>query len=545
MITKQLKNGHYLLTKDSITSEDKDWQKKLEEISNTLENFGILSPVVLRDDGKIFWHGGSVLPNVLMPYAFAAGEPYYGQYPGTRETDILAFHCVIVHKDLYESIHIDEGIPEDIFECANYCLTALAKGYKMYATGDVVVSYKGEKATPEKAQQFAQSFQMSHGQFAHKWGATLRNRFTLPVCYHTGIGQPTGFAKAARGYIKGLTELGVKVQYKYMFGDPQVEARTGDEFIDDVVEDEPDMHTPQVVWAQAPFFFKNSGKYKIGHCEFEGTEWPKEWVPQCNMMNEIWVPTEWDRDKAIKAGVNVPIYVIYQGIDPDYFHPKMAPMQTEATESFKFIVNAAWLHRKNLPALIRAFASEFKKDEDVCLIVKTMNVGLVPDIKKELEKLNIGDNTPKVYVNEQGYADFEMPSFYTMGDCYLAPTHGEAWGLPIFEALACGVPVITTAFGAPNEVLRDENKDPIPGVIFTDYRLGVAQDNYEYLKGKLWAEPNMIQFAKQMRMVFENRKQYKEDALKGSDIVREKFNWLTVCQPIVKRLQDIYEHKMS
>ncbi len=544
MTIKQLESGNYLVLKDGLSCSTAEWEKTLDQISNTLENFGVLSPVLLRPDGKIFWHGGSVLVNNCVPYGFGAGEDYLGQYPGTRETDVVPLIAAVVKKELFESAEVTQEVVDDIFESANYCLSALAKGYKIYSTDAVVMEQVGLKATEANLKGFTEQFIMSAGSFRNKWGASLRDGATMPVCYHTGIGAPTGFAKAARGYIKALSELGIKVQYRYMFGDPQTEPSCDDEFVEDIREDEPDMQMPQVVWGQAPFFFKNSGSYKIGHCEFEGTEWPREWIPQCNMMNEIWVPTEWDRDKAIKAGVNVPIYVIYQGIDPDYFHPEMEPMQMDVPQKFKFIVNAAWLHRKNLPNLIRAFTSEFGKDEDVCLVIKTLNVGLVESVVKEIEKLNIGENSGWVYVREEIYKDFQMPSFYRMGDCFVLPTHGEAWGLPIFEALACGTPVITTAFGAPNEVLRDENKDPIPGVIFTDHRLAMAEDNYEYLKGKEWAQPNMIQFAQQMRDVFNNKDKYKALALEGSKIVREKFNWLEVCKPIVERLTDIYKNKM-
>ena len=51
-----------------------------------------------------------------------------------------------------------------------------------------------------------------------------------------------------------------------------------------------DMFMPQITWGQAPYFIKNSGMYKIGHCEFEATEAPEIWTRYCNMMDEIWVP---------------------------------------------------------------------------------------------------------------------------------------------------------------------------------------------------------------------------------------------------------------
>lgn len=540
----RLQTGNALVIKDGLQGPIDGWIEKLEEEAKDLPNFGILSALILRPDGKIFWHGGSVLPNNGVPFSYAAGEDHFGQYPGTRETNIVSFDCVLIAGEVFKKAGVPEGITDDIFEAANYCLTAVTKGFKIYATDKVIVRNAGNKYTQEGAEKFSSKFAESGAKFVKKWGQAIRERAKLPVCYHTGLSAHTGFANAAKGYVRGLHDIGVKVHYRFLHGDPMTEEMTEDEYVNDVMNDDVDMKMPQVIWAQAPYFFKNSGVYKIGHCEFEGDEWPETWIPQCNMMDEIWVPTKWDRNKAIKAGVNVPIHVIYQGIDPEYFHPEMAPMRVEAKQSFKFICNAAWLHRKNLDNLIRVFAREFNSNEDVCLIIKTMNVGLVKSIPEEVKKLNIGQNAGWVYIREDNLPMHQMPSFYRMGDCFVLPTHGEAWGLPIFEALACGIPTITTAFGAPNEVLRGEDKEPIPGLTFLDYKPGIAKDNYEYLSGKNWAEPNLIQLAREMRTAFENSKKQKAQALIGSKIVREKFSWQKVCEPIAERLQDIYKNKL-
>lgn len=545
MKIQKLEKGYCLIYRESLVGPMAGWAEDLVKEAKKLKNFGILSALILGPDGKIFWHGGSVLPNNLVPFGYHANEEYYGQRPGTRECDVVPFFCAVISEELLNKFKADDILEDDIFEAANYCLQAIANGYKVYATDKVVVKNVVKPITQKRALRYQKQFYISRSSFANRWGDIIKKRAVLPVCYHTGIGAPTGFAGAARGYIKGLSELGIKVFYKYLFGDPLTEKLSEDEFVNEVFEEEPDMQMPQVIWAQAPYFFKNSGKYKIGHCEFEGDEWPDSWVKQCNMMNEIWVPTKWDRNKAIKAGVNVPIHIIYQGIDPDYFHPNIAPMQSEVPQKFKFIVNAAWLERKNLSNLIRVFCATFKSYDDVCLIIKTMNVGLVDSIEKEIKKLRVGKDTGWVYVREENLPYHQLASFYRMGDCFVLPTHGEAWGLPIFEALACGIPVITTAYGAPNEVLRDENKKPFPGVHFLDYNLGFARDKYHYLDGKKWASPNLIQLGDKMKDMWKNGAKYKEEALIGSQMVRDKFNWIEVCKPIAERLQDIYQNKMN
>jgi hypothetical protein len=64
------------------------------------------------------------------------------------------------------------------------------------------------------------------------------------------------------------------------------------------------------------------------------------------------------------------------------------------------------------------------------------------------------------------------------------------------------------------------------------------------MEGKKWAEPNMVQFAEQMRYMFPHRAEEKAKALETSKIIREKFSWPAVTLPMVERLKDIYKNKL-
>jgi glycosyltransferase involved in cell wall biosynthesis len=49
----------------------------------------------------------------------------------------------------------------------------------------------------------------------------------------------------------------------------------------------------------------------------------------------------------------------------------------------------------------------------------------------------------------------ELPALYTFASLYLCTSHYEGFGIPILEAMACGVPVLTSAGGALREVAGD------------------------------------------------------------------------------------------
>lgn len=543
MQTKKLKDGSVFLFNEEVEAKLGGIINELLDQVKEVKDWGVIAPLVLSKDNKIIWHGGFVAPNLEMPMSYGANEDYVGQFPGTREVAVVPFYCALISKQCIKKLNIPDELGDNIFDDANYCMHVLANGFKILSTDKVSVRFLGKDPKKNGLKDYYSKLNEGAISFQQKWGATFRKHYELPVCFQSRVNAPTGFAIALGNYMKALSEKGIEVLYNYIGGAPETEPAPDDMYLTALTEKVADTNMPQIIWGQAPLFFKNSGKYKIGHCEFEGEEWPKSWVPYCNMMDEVWVPTKWDRQKAIKAGVNKPIYVIYQGVDPDYFHPDIAPMRIEIPQTFKFVCAAAWLPRKNLGNLIKTFARTFQKAEDVCLVIKTMNLGLVEDIQKEIKKLNIPDNSAWVYIKEEDWPNSYLPSFYTMGHCFVLPTHGEGWGLPIFEALACGLPTITTGYGAPNEVLRDkENKNkPLPGLHLLDYRLSQARTPYEYLKGAKWADPNLNQLSEKMRYIYNNYAKERERALRTSKIIRDKFSWHKCVEPMIKRLEDIYK----
>ena len=171
-----------------------------------------------------------------------------------------------------------------------------------------------------------------------------------------------------------------------------------------------------------------------------------------------------------------------------------------------------------------------------------MSSALAQPVKKEVEAIKAPREAAKVYIREDILPPEQIGCFYTMGSCFVLPTHGEGWGLPLFEALASGIPVITTGYGAPNEVLRDDKGEPFPGVHFVDWEEGEAKTPYVYMDGNRWAMPKSDDLRAKMRFVFENYKEEKKKALITSELIRQKFSWDACVVPIIERLKAIYEN---
>ncbi len=542
--TIPLESGDVVVVNWNTVGHMAGWIETLFSLSKNLKNCGALTALAVTPDNKIFVHGTFVVPGLCTVAPFAMGESFFGQYGGTREVEASHFICGLVKKDLLKKLPLPANFGDNPFVDADYCLEARKLGFKIYATSELQVQYSGPVNEAGGEPEYDRKMTKDFAGFTKKWGRQIASKYKLPVLLQTSATAPSGFGTVARGYMRGLTENGIRVCYNYLKGTNEEEPISDDQLIDTLCEDHGDLEMPQVVWAQAPYFNKNSGRYKIGHCEFEGDSVPDSWVRECNNMDEIWVPTKWDREKFRRAGVNKPIFVIGQGIDPAYFNPEMAPAQFEVKETFKFLCVAAFDPRKNIPNLIKAFQTEFKRHEDVCLIVKTMNLGLVKDVSAEMKKIKENKTGGRVYVREDCVAPEALGSLYTAADAFVFPTRGEAWGLPIFEALACGLPVITTDYGAPAEVLRDKEGKALPGVHFIRAQKTVTDTPYVYLQATHWAEPSVPDLMRLMRQVYQNHKKEKQMALNTSKYIRDKFNWRTISYQIKLRLEEIYKNKL-
>ena len=117
---------------------------------------------------------------------------------------------------------------------------------------------------------------------------------------------------------------------------------------------------------------------------------------------------------------------------------------------FNFLSVAQWGPRKNVESTIVGFLKEFKNDADVGLILK-LNIAknclmdrIACEKRVEAVKKKVSDAKCKIYLLHGNMSDEEMQSLYTHPKikALVSTTHGEGFGLPLFEAACNGLPVI-------------------------------------------------------------------------------------------------------
>jgi glycosyltransferase involved in cell wall biosynthesis len=115
----------------------------------------------------------------------------------------------------------------------------------------------------------------------------------------------------------------------------------------------------------------------------------------------------------------------------------------------RFILNVGSLEPgKNRTTLLKAYAGLRKRGLEQKLVVAGQRAWKYEDDLALAEELGIeGDVLFTGYVPPE-----EMPALYNAADLFVFPSLYEGFGLPVIEAMACGVPVVASNLSAIPEV---------------------------------------------------------------------------------------------
>ena len=165
-------------------------------------------------------------------------------------------------------------------------------------------------------------------------------------------------------------------------------------------------------------------------------------------VNTVYDATNQQTGEEIKLKCETPVeYVSYpvRKFDP-------VELDLNLTTNFNFLTVAQLSPRKNIRQLIKCFVDNFKDNEDVGLIIKanTAKNSLIDRINtlsgfREIMS-TYRDRKCKIYLLHGFLNDQKMAGLYAHPKikAFVSATHGEGFGLPIFEAAYYGLPILAT-----------------------------------------------------------------------------------------------------
>ena len=278
-----------------------------------------------------------------------------------------------------------------------------------------------------------------------------------------------------------------------------------------------DLYLIPVNWGHSSWLWEENEERQWMDSIIKKTAFYNQQGGQYDMSIQVTIPNEWERMAPINIGVTAGIETtktapqwlgkanemdkvitisehskkvfldtVYEGVDqrtgqkgflkcvkevevvhyPVKEHEEV-DLNLDFSTKFNFLTVAQLGPRKNLGNTVNWFVEEFIDNPEVGLIVKTfMKGGSVLDfiaVEKQLKELlsKYPNRKCKVYLLHGDLTEQEMHSLYNHKDvhCLVSLTHGEGFGLPLFEAAYSGLPVLATDWSGHMDFLYKPTKN--------------------------------------------------------------------------------------
>lgn len=261
---------------------------------------------------------------------------------------------------------------------------------------------------------------------------------------------------------------------------------------------------------------------------FESNRIPETILPVIHGADQVWVPSDWGRSVLVSNGVaNKKIHVIPEGVDGYRFHNHGRRPWTSA-RPFRFLAVGKYEQRKGIDETLEAFAQTHANRPDLELVIKS-NYFTNRDQKLQAlqKKINtLGLNNVTLLWGDM--TDAELADLYRACDTFVLPSRAEGWGLPLIEAAASGLPIITTMYSGHTEFLSHIKSSVLP-VDYVMTPIGCPEYCGYYPDSKndwgTWARPDVYAIAGCMQAACREVDGLYKQAQKNSQIIRQRFSW--------------------
>ena len=319
-----------------------------------------------------------------------------------------------------------------------------------------------------------------------------------------------------------------------------------------------------------PNEFGNLAEYNIGvTAAIETTRASSQWVQYSNFVDHLIVVSE-----HAKSSLTTPVFKLRGENDepvgdeikcdtdidvigyPIKEYEKIDLKLNLSTE-FNFLTIAQVSPRKNISATVRSFINEFKDDDRVGLVMKINKVNdslvdrhtVTQEIKNIIKTENLGDIKCKIYILHGPMSEQEIHSLYKQENihAYITTTHGEGYGLPIFEAAYSGLPVMAPAWSGHIDFLYmpEENKvskkvKKVPMFTKIRYKLDHVQEEAlvenMIIPESKWSFVDIEACMKMMRHMTKTHKAQKSKALKLKEYLHEEYSSSKINEKIISSI---------
>lgn len=153
------------------------------------------------------------------------------------------------------------------------------------------------------------------------------------------------------------------------------------------------------------------------------------------------------------------VRVVYLAADEEYVPQRPeaveAVRQSHALPSRYVLYFGGFDYRKNLPAVMQAFARVVAEEPDAMLVVAgrlpRRESEFAPDPRRLAEEAGVRERAHFIGWVEEA----DKPALYSGAAAMIFPSRYEGFGLPPLEAMACGTPVVASSAGSLPEIVAE------------------------------------------------------------------------------------------
>lgn len=376
----------------------------------------------------------------------------------------------------------------------------------------------------------------------------------------------SGYAWLSRQLLPTLAQHEVSLQIESFTSDETLLAQTAtrpnqlatwQRLLDNNIEPELCVvFQPPTTWQQQDFFaeyrrHRSGFAAYVGLTMFETDRLPAGWAAACNGMDEVWVPSTFNRETFTRAGVEpTKLQVIPFGLNTAVYNPAtVTPLDIPGRRGFTFLSVFQWSQRKGWDILIKAYLQAFTAADEVCLVIRAYPGRIKqPPLAQRLDAYvrQLGYDPaaiPPIILLEQFISELDMPALYAAADAFVLPTRGEGWGVPFMEAMAMGLPTIATRWSAHLDFMNDANSYLIDLDGLEPVAAEQTKEDPFYTPDQMWAKPSLPETVRLMRHVFENQAEARAKGGQARRHIQQHWSLQRTAAWVIERSQIVLGHQ--
>jgi hypothetical protein len=279
---------------------------------------------------------------------------------------------------------------------------------------------------------------------------------------------------------------------------------------------------------------------KIYWCVFDSSRPTPGYENWLDTFHYIFATSHWGRNIMVERGMDRDkIVVIPEGVDQRFYNPYGRPSSNRSGKT-KFLMVGKYEQKKGYREAFEALHIAAQQNANIELLTKSdwingTNAVLHPEfiqlVQQYQDKFNI-----VVYTGN--FSREQMRTLYYSADYFLHPSRCEGWSLPLIEAIACGLPCISTRFGGHSEYLgflpqADTIQTQLAPVDCQAFKDAVGHSDGDYGQ---WAYPDVADLAQR---ILAAAALPGASGLAGSDHVRQHYCWDLAAEKILHFLHEI------